>query len=108
MKDAKDIPKVCPHLQPVAEYLATTGVRVVSAGQAWSSNCRLWVYYDVVLDCESLISRFRLPSIVTIHDHRGTHDGAERGLQCSEHHDALMGIHPEYAKTAGREIRTVG
>jgi hypothetical protein len=101
-------PRVCEHLQAVADHLCAHGGRVVFAGQAWSSNCRLWVYYDVVLDCESLIKRFDLPEIITIHDHRGTHDGAERGLECNECHDGLMGIHPEYAATAIAPVGKIG
>jgi hypothetical protein len=100
-------PKVCRHLQIVADYLAAHGGRVVYAGQPWSSNCRLWVYYDVVVDCESLIKKFDLPPCVTIHDHRGTHDGSERGIACGECHDALMGIHPEYAATAALPVAKI-
>jgi hypothetical protein len=91
------IPSVCEHLRPVAEYLVNRGAKVTYAGPAWSRNCRVWLYFDIVLDCEGLVKQFALPATITIHDHRGTHDGAERGLVCAECHDAVMGIHPAYA-----------
>ncbi len=101
-------PVVCPHLIPVAEYLLAHGAKITYVGQAWSSNCRLWVYYDVVLDCEALIRRFELPPLVKMHEHKGAHEGSECGLYCEEHHDGLMGVHPEYAKGAAQPIRKIG
>jgi hypothetical protein len=37
-------------------------------------------------------------SVLKIHAHLGTHDGQEYGLVCEQCHDAIMGLHPEYAK----------
>ncbi|HSZ59221.1 MAG TPA: hypothetical protein VK797_26505 [Tepidisphaeraceae bacterium] len=67
----------------------------------WSRNCRNCVYFDnIVLDAESLKSRSELPNFVAVHFHRGTHDGAEQGLVCQLDHDALIGAHPEVAKSS--------
>jgi hypothetical protein len=95
--------RVCEHLEPLRQYLLEQRAAIVSAGQAWSRNCRLWMYFDVVLDVEALRARFALPGFVVVHIHRGTHDGAEQGLVCNAHHDGLMGGHPEVA-TAARVI----
>lgn len=84
---------VCEHLTPVKEYILSQGAKVTFAGQAWSKNCRMWIYFDVFLDAPALIRRFQLPPCVTEHEHRGTHDGQEYGLVCEEHQDALMGYH---------------
>jgi hypothetical protein len=90
--------EVCEHLRPVDQYLRERGARVLSIGTPWSSNCRTWVTFGgVVLDVESLRKRFALPDFVVIHSHRGTHDGAEHGLVCTRHDDALVGVHPELA-----------
>jgi hypothetical protein len=63
------------------------------------------VYFEnCVLDVESIRARLKLPEVVEVHTHRGTHDGSEHGLYCSEHHDALMGMHPDQAAGA-RTIR---
>ena len=94
MATPADLPVVCEHLRPVLAYALERGFKVAFAGQAWSSNCRLWVYVDALLDTDALIARFALPAVVQTHTHRGTHDGMEHGLVCTEHNDAIMGRHP--------------
>jgi hypothetical protein len=96
--------RVCEHLEPVRQFLLEQGATIVSAGQAWSRNCRLWIYFDAVLDPQALRTRFALPACIVAHVHRGTHDGAEQGLVCEAHHDGLMGAHPDVA--TGK--RTIG
>jgi hypothetical protein len=97
---------ICEHLKPVEDYLRSQGLRIIYVGQPWSRNCRVWVYFaDVVLDVESLKARLKLPDCVVIHSHRGTVDGAEHGLFCEEHFDAVMGGHPDLA---GAETRRIG
>jgi hypothetical protein len=96
--------RVCEHLEPVRQYLIEQGAPIVSAGQAWSRNCRLWICFDAVLDPAALRTRFALPACVVAHVHRGTHDGAEQGLVCDAHHDGLMGAHPD----AVTDQRTIG
>lgn len=85
---------LCEHLQAAEHLLREGGVRLFSLSRPWSDNCHLWAFYDAVIDCELLMARLRLDPCVQIHDHRGTHDGSERGLICSVHHDGLMGAHP--------------
>lgn len=85
---------LCEHLKPAEEYLRKLGGKIVSAGRPWSENCHIWVYFDRVIDCEGLIKTLTLDASIQIHDHRGTHDGSERGLTCPYHNDAVMGRHP--------------
>jgi len=92
--------RVCEHLEPVRQYLLQRGATITSAGQAWSRNCHLWIYFDAMLDPEALRQRFALPAFVVAHVHRGTHDGAEQGLVCNAHRDGLMGGHPEVTVNA--------
>jgi len=96
---------VCEHLHAADQYVRTQGAQVVSASRPWSANCRLWIYFDALLDCESLITGLGLASCVQVHDHRGTHDGSERGIVCTIHHDGIMGPHPQDAPTDTRTIR---
>jgi hypothetical protein len=94
---------ICDHLAPAEAYLRAQGAQVYSVCTPWSKKCRRWVYFDnVVIDGSSLIDRLNLPACVTAHSHRGTHDGSEQGLVCDEHHDAVLGAHPETAPTARR------
>jgi tetratricopeptide (TPR) repeat protein len=85
--------QVCEHLRPVKDYIVANGGKITFAGQAWSNNCRLWVYFDVILDAAALKDRFALPDCVAVHEHRGKFDGAEQGLVCNAHQDAVMGPH---------------
>ena len=96
---------LCEHLRQAESYIRDKGGRVVSVGRPWSANCRTWVYFDTMLDPESLISGLHLDACVQVHDHRGTHDGSERGIVCTIHNDGVMGPHPEDASNATRTVK---
>ena len=85
---------VCEHLRDLEQALVSAGIPETFRGQAWSRNCREWVYFECILDLENLRKRFSLPEVVQDHDHVGTHDGCERGFYCSACHDGIMGLHP--------------
>ena len=85
---------ICEHLRPVEQHLRQAGALPYSCGRPWSSHCHLWVWFELVLDCEGLMAELALDACVRIHDHRGTHSGSERGLVCTVHDDAVMGPHP--------------
>lgn len=91
---------VCEHLAALEAELLAGGVPELSRGQAWSRNCREWVYFDCILDRAALRARFALADCVEDHEHVGTHDGTEAGFACRTCKDALMGYHPDHA--AGR------
>jgi hypothetical protein len=93
--------QLCPHLQPVLEYIRSQGVHIFDVCTPWSRNCRNWVYFEnIVLDADALKLRFSHPDCVVVHSHRGTHEGSEHGLVCQLDHDALMGSHPEVAPSS--------
>lgn len=98
---------LCEHLRVAEEYIRNQGGRVVSSGQPWSANCHIWVYFDTILDGDSLIKGLGLASCVQTHDHRGTHDGSERGIVCTVHHDGIMGPHPADAPASAKTITVV-
>ena len=87
---------VCEHLRAIEEELLRQGRTVLFRGAAWSRNCREWVYFDCVLQIEELRQRFPLEACVIDHEHRGTHDGQERGLVCTVDWDAIMGGLPDH------------
>ena len=95
---------LCEHLASAERYILGQGAKVVSCCQPWSENCHIWVYFDALLDCERLVQGLKLDACVVIHDHRGTHEGSERGLVCNIHHDALMGPHPS---DAAPQVKTI-
>jgi hypothetical protein len=81
----------CEHLRPLEEAILASGIRETFRGQAWSDNCREWVYFACWFNLAALRQRHQLAPCVIDHSHRGTHDGQERGLVCAMCHDALMG-----------------
>jgi hypothetical protein len=81
----------CEHLRLLEDAIIAAGIPETFRGQAWSDNCREWVYFDCFIDIEAVRKRFSLAACVHDHIHRGTHDGQERGLECTECHDGIMG-----------------
>lgn len=78
---------LCEHLAPLLAKLLADGASVVSCCRPWSANCHIWVYVDRVID----VAGVEDPALA-VHEHRGTHDGSERGLVCRVHEDGLMGV----------------
>jgi hypothetical protein len=89
-------------LRALEDELTAQKRTLTFAGQAWSSNCRHWMYFDVVLDCDALKKRLKLGGGVTVHVNDDPRSGREKGLVCSACKDAVIGIHPEDAK--GRSV----
>lgn len=88
---------VCEHLAALEAEMLARDVRETFRGEAWSRNCREWVYFDCWLDRAALRQRFAFAPCVEDHVHRGTHDGAEAGLVCTQCWDAIMGVHDAFA-----------
>ena len=88
----------CEHLRALEQAILAGGIRETFRGQAWSQNCREWVYLDCFLETEAVRSRFTFADCVHDYSHRGTHDGQERGFVCDLCHDAIMG---RYEASAG-------
>ena len=91
---------LCEHLAELEQSLLRANISETYRGQAWSEKCRVWVYFDCVLDIPRLRADFDLASCVEVHEHRGTHDGQELGLVCTTCSDGVMGKHPESATDA--------
>jgi len=85
---------VCDHLRKLEDYLMSQGIPPTSSGQVWSMNCRFWIYFKAVLDCDALRKRFELPAFVVGHQNDDPKSGREKGLVCEACKDAIMGVHP--------------
>jgi hypothetical protein len=85
---------MCEHLLPLENELKSLGIRETYRGQPWSDNCREWVYFDCVLDVDSLRARFQLPAFVEAYQNDDERSGLEAGLVCAQCHDAIVGVHP--------------
>ena len=82
---------VCEHLSALEWLLLDERIAVTYRGQPWSKNCREWVYFDAALNVEELQRRLGLSAPVSVHDNSDPKSGIERGLYCSQCHDAIMG-----------------
>jgi hypothetical protein len=83
---------VCDHLAPLEKALIENGASVTYRGQAWSLNCREWVYFDMALDVVALQSRFSFGPTVRVHENKDSKSGLELGFVCSSCNDAVMGV----------------
>lgn len=92
----------CTHLQPLEADLLSTGIKETFRGQAWSNNCREWVYFDCFLDLKQLRRNYDLPEFVIAHLNNDPRSGMEAGLVCRMCNDAIIGLHPSAAK--GKQV----
>jgi len=83
---------VCQHLAPLEDELIKAKIKETYRGQTWTKNCREWVYFDVVLDTAALAARFKFPPCVKVHENFDQKSGLERGFECVECHDGIMGL----------------
>ncbi|HZE97147.1 MAG TPA: hypothetical protein VE981_08970 [Planctomycetota bacterium] len=90
--------QVCEHFRALEDELVAQQRNITFAGQAWSANCRHWIYFDAVLDCEALKKRLNLGETVTVHSNDDPRSGREKGLVCNACRAAVVGIHPEDAR----------
>lgn len=88
---------VCEHLIELERALVRAGFPETFRGQAWSQNCREWVYFDCILPVAAVRRKFAFAACVQDHAHLGTHDGQEAGFVCEIHQDGVMGRHPDTA-----------
>jgi hypothetical protein len=82
---------MCEHLIELERELIARGITLVSRGNPWSRNCREWACFACCLDIRALRKRFAFAPCVEDHENLDTKSGTERGLCCSEHHDAIIG-----------------
>lgn len=91
---------MCEHLSPLEQYLASLQIRETFRGQAWSDNCKEWIYYDCILSTGALKEKFNLPSFIIKHENTDLRSGTELGLVCTQCNDAIIGLHPEFSSDA--------
>jgi hypothetical protein len=82
---------VCEHLASLERELASSGALETFRGQPWSDNCREWVYFDIVLDVDSIKERSNFAPFVIVHENTDQRSGTERGLVCGVCKDGIMG-----------------
>lgn len=84
---------ICQHLRQLEEAIIASGIAETYRGQAWTTNCREWVYFDCHLDEEKVRQQFDLPACVVAHVNDDSKSGREAGFVCTECYDGIMGLH---------------
>ena len=96
---------MCEHLKPLEDYLKAKQIPETFRGQAWSDNCREWVYFDCVIDTEGLKAKLHLPSFVITHENTDEKSGTELGLVCTQCQDGIMGLHQGHSSPSKATIK---
>ena len=89
---------VCEHLRQLEAELIASGIQETYRGQVWSDNCREFVYFDCILDRQSIRKRIAFADSVKDSEYLGTHMGSESGFYCEKCKDGIMGHHPKTRK----------
>ncbi len=89
---------MCEHLEKLAGYLRTRGIRETYRGQVWTENCREWIYFDCVLDIQALESKLGFDPCVRSFRNDDARSGREAGFYCELCKDAIVGFHPDDAE----------
>ena len=82
---------ICEHLKQFEEELIARGIPETFRGQAWSHNCREWVYFQCYIDLATVRARMDFAACVVDHINDDPKSGREQGFVCALHHDAIMG-----------------
>ncbi len=84
---------MCEHLSKLEQEIKQSGIKEIYRGKPWSNNCREWVYFDCVIDTDSVKKNMTLADCVQVHTNHDPKSGREHGLVCTECHDAVMGYY---------------
>ncbi len=84
---------ICQHLRQLEQAILAAGISETYRGQAWTANCREWVYFAYYLDEEKVRQQFDLPACVVSHANDDPRSGREAGFVCTCCHDGIIGIH---------------
>lgn len=87
---------MCEHLIELEKAIKEKGIKETFRGQAWTDNCREWVYFDCLLALEKLKLRFNFADCVIVQINNDSRSGMEAGFYCSLCKDAVMGVHPQF------------
>ena len=87
---------MCEHLIQLEQELIQQKIKETFRGQAWSDNCREWVYYDCYFDIEKVRKRFSLPDFVKHYYNDDIKSGLEEGFICEKCKDAIIGLNSRF------------
>ena len=87
--------KTCPHLEPLERELEDRGVAL---GEGPYSDAGVWFPVECVFDGPALRARLHIPAAITYDEYDGHVAGSDATWYCWQCSQAIMGLHPRYAK----------
>lgn len=78
-------------LRKIAEQLVMNRFGITFYGQAWTNTTADWIYFDTVLDIDSLKKEFNLGDNFIVHENLDPKSGTERGVIDINTGEGLMG-----------------
>ena len=88
----------CKHLKKLEAELLAAGISIFLRGKTWGDDQGEFVYFECILDRESIRRRLSLADCVQDEAYLGTHMGSEYGFYCKECRQGIMGYHPKSVK----------
>jgi hypothetical protein len=79
-------------LEALDNYVRNKNVKELFRGNAWSKNCREWVYYDCVLNVKKLKEKFSFNNCVIIREYNDIKVANELGFFCNRSKMALWDL----------------
>lgn len=89
--------KTCTHLEKLEEYIFSLRIKVLTEGRYWGDDCGYFLYFDCVLNKESLTKRFNFKYPVEFEEWDGLSAGQEAGFYCRECKTGVVGSIKRYA-----------
>lgn len=86
---------MCEHLKQLEDYIISKSIAETWRGQAWTNNCREWIYFDCILNTEVLKKKLQLKAFIETHDYFDIKAGSELGFICTICKDGIIGMHPK-------------
>jgi len=80
-----------PYLRQLANHLLEKSIPMTFYGRSWTKQTADWMYFDTVLDIESLQKQFQMGQQIQIHENRDAHSGTERGLVDTQTGEGIIG-----------------
>lgn len=79
-------------IKRISLFLLKQGYTISFFGKAWSQLNSNWIYFNTVLNINSLINQFDNERILRIHEYTDLKNGHERGLIDPTTGEGVMGL----------------
>ena len=79
-------------IREISLYLYKQGHAITFFGKAWSKVSANWIYFDTVLNIDTLINKYDKDRNLEIHENMDPRSGLERGFVDPSRGEAVIGL----------------